>query len=45
MDYLAGNGLEPDGFSREITLIDDGVTSDRSRFVTRIDLPVRKTKI
>ena len=33
------------GFSREITLIDDGVTSDRSRFVTRIDLPVRKTKI
>ena len=45
MDYLAENGLEPDGFSREITLIDDGVTSDRSRFVTRIDLPVRKTKI
>ena len=45
MDYLAENGLELDGFSREITLIDDGVTSDRSRFVTRIDLPVRKTKI
>ena len=27
------------------SLIDDGVTSDRSRFVTRIDLPVRKRKI
>ena len=45
MDYIRANGLQPDGFSREITLIDDGVTSDRSRFVTRIDLPVRKTKI
>lgn len=40
MDYLRERGLTPVRFSREITLIDYGVTSDRSQFVTEISIPV-----
>ena len=29
------------GFSREITLIDDGLSRDESQFVTEISIPVR----
>lgn len=38
MDYL---GLEPAGPSREVTLIDQGLSSDPGEYVTRIDIPVR----
>lgn len=34
--------LAPDGFSREITLIDYGLTNDTEKFVTEITIPVRE---
>lgn len=40
MAYVRERNLIPVGFSREITLIDYGVTSDRSQFVTEISIPV-----
>lgn len=42
MDYTRANGLQPDGFSREITLIDYGLTNDTEKFVTEITIPVRE---
>ena len=41
MRYIAGNDLAITGFSREITLIDEGLTSDPAQFVTEICIPVR----
>ena len=40
MDFLAGEGLRPAGFAREITMIDYGVTDDPSQFVTEITVPI-----
>lgn len=42
MDYIRANHLQPDGFSREITLIDYGLTNDTEKFVTEITIPVRE---
>ena len=42
MDYIRANHLRPDGFSREITLIDYGLTNDTEKFVTEITIPVRE---
>lgn len=42
MDYTRANGLQPDGFSREITLIDYGLTNDTEKFVTEITIPARE---
>lgn len=39
--YLDRHHLEVDGFSREITLIDEGMTNDPGQFVTEIQIPVR----
>ena len=33
------------GFSQEITMIDDGITSDPEKFVTEIRIPVDEKKI
>ncbi len=41
-DYIEKNSLKIDGFSREITLIDYGFTSDTEKFVTEIKIPVKK---
>lgn len=41
LDYMAAHELEVGGFSREITMIDYGITNDSSRFVTEISIPVR----
>lgn len=41
MAFLAEQRLVPAGFSREITLIDYGVTDDAAQFVTEISIPVR----
>ena len=41
MRYIAGRGLGIAGFSREIALIDEGLTSDPAQFVTEICIPVR----
>ncbi len=39
LDFLRKHGLRLSGFSREITLIDDGITSNPHQFVTEIQLP------
>ena len=44
LDYIKKKELEIVGFSRELTLIDDGVTSDKEKFVTEICIPVRENK-
>ena len=38
--YMKERGLEPADFSREITMIDYGITSDPEQFVTQISIPV-----
>ena len=40
--YIEENGMEIAGFSREVTLIDNGITNDESKFVTQISIPVKK---
>lgn len=40
MEYIRKNGLEVNGFSREITTIDYGLTNNREQFVTEIRIPV-----
>lgn len=40
--YIEENHLEIAGFSKEITMVDYGITSDMSQFVTEIQIPVRK---
>lgn len=39
--YMQANSLEICGFSREITIIDQGLTNDTEKFVTEITIPVR----
>ena len=41
--YAQQNGLSVAGFSREITLIDYGMTNDPAQFVTEITVPVKKS--
>ena len=38
--YIRSHRLEVSGFSREITMIDYGITSDTEKFVTEISIPV-----
>lgn len=38
--YMRENGLSPAGFSREVTMIDFGITCDPEKFVTEISIPV-----
>ena len=40
LDYIDAHRLQITGFSREITLIDYGMTSDSEKFVTEIRIPV-----
>lgn len=40
MDYMRKRGLRPSGFSKEITMIDEGMTRDPGKFVTEIQIPV-----
>lgn len=40
MDYVQEHKLEVNGFSREITMIDYGLTNDTKKFVTEISIPV-----
>lgn len=41
-EYMKNHNLEIAGFSREITLIDYGITNDPDKFVTEITIPVKK---
>lgn len=40
-DYIEENGLEIIGFSKEISMIDYGITNDTSKFVTEIQIPIK----
>ena len=40
--YLHENRLEVAGFSREITMVDEALTSDTEKFLTEISIPVRQ---
>lgn len=40
--YITEHDLEIDGFSREITMIDYGLTNDLGKFVTEISIPVKR---
>lgn len=40
MAYFRSKGYQPGGFSREITIIDEGLTHDSSKFVTEIQIPI-----
>ena len=40
LTYIETHGLKVSGFSREITMIDYGLTNDTSKFVTEIQIPV-----
>ncbi len=42
MAFIGENGFEPSSFSREITMIDYGITDDPEKFVTEISIPVRR---
>lgn len=41
LEYIRKSHLHIDGFSKEITMIDHGLTNDISKFVTEIQIPVR----
>ena len=41
MRYMAENGLQAAGFSREITLIDNCISADPAQYVTEIRVPVK----
>ena len=41
LDYIAKERMQIVGFSREVTLIDFGVTNDTEKFVTEICIPVK----
>ena len=41
LDYIEAHRMQIIGFSREITLIDYGITNDTEKFVTEICLPVK----
>lgn len=43
-DYIEKQSLEIAGFSKEITMIDFGLTSDTSQFVTEIQIPVKEAQ-
>lgn len=40
LSWITANRMVPSGFSRETTLIDDGITGDPDQFVTEIQIPV-----
>lgn len=41
MNYIQEHNLKVAGFSREITMIDYGLTNDTDKFVTEISIPVK----
>lgn len=41
LDYIEKHNMQITGFSREITLIDYGITNDPEKFVTQICIPVK----
>lgn len=44
LDFARKEGMECDGDSVEVTLIDAGFTDDESKYVTELQIPVRRIK-
>ena len=44
VNYIQKNNMEISGFSKEITMIDYGMTNDTSKFVTEIQIPIQKVE-
>lgn len=42
--YIEENNLEITGFSKEISMIDYGITNDTNKFVTEIQIPIKLKK-
>lgn len=45
LEFIASNGYEVIDESREIALIDHGITRDESKFVTEITIPVKQSQL
>ncbi len=45
LDYIDKHKMQIGGFSREVTLIDYGITNDTERFVTEICIPVKPASV
>lgn len=43
-EYMKRNGISAVGFSREVTMIDYGFTSDVEKFVTEITVPIKEVR-
>lgn len=41
MEYIEKHNMEMTGFSREITMIDYGITNNTDKFVTEILIPIK----
>ena len=41
LNYIKENEMEIVGFSKEITMIDYGITNDTEKFVTEIRVPIK----
>ena len=44
LDYIDKHKMQIGGFSREVTLIDYGITNDTEKFVTEICIPVKPVR-
>lgn len=44
LEYMSQHNYIPASFSREITLIDEGITNDTSQFLTQIEIPILERK-
>ena len=44
LDYIDKHKMQIAGFSREVTLIDYGITNDTEKFVTEICIPVKPVR-
>lgn len=42
MDYINKNNYSINGFAKEITMIDNGLSTDENKFVTEIQIPIRR---
>ncbi len=42
IDYINKNNYSINGFAKEITMIDNGLSEDEKKFVTEIQIPIRR---
>ncbi len=42
MNYIKQNNYSINGFAKEITMIDNGLSTDENKFITEIQIPIRR---